>query len=143
MAKALGVHPRTIARLLGQGMPAPRKREGAAAWAKRAAAWRSDQKRKPGPVPEPKPEAKENAEARFRTAKAELAELDLARRRGEVHDRAECERAFVARCVEIRGLLANLPNRLASRLYQAPSPEAIYEAIEEELRRCLAPLQDG
>lgn len=53
---------------------------------------------------------------RFRRAKAELAEMELARRRGELLDRQEVERNLILMVQTVKAALLSLPKQLAPQV---------------------------
>lgn len=135
LALALGVNVRTLLRYCARGLTTPVGDESVEAWVARANEWRRSNRGRAGRKAEPRSDGEQSANLRYREAKAELAELDLAERRGELHSRVECERTFVSRCAELRAAFSLLPQALARKLYQAPSPDAIALVVEQELRR--------
>ena len=144
LAKALGVNVRTIERDRLRGLPLPADGEDPAAWATRAKAWRKTTRLKPGPRSRLAPgDAETSAMVRYREAKAQLAELDLAERRGALHSRLDCETLAVRRLQDLQAAFAMLPDRMARRLYQAPSPEFIKLQLAEALRHCFEVLASG
>lgn len=144
LAKALGINVRTIERDRKRGLPLPADGEDLSAWAVRAKAWRKSTRLKPGPRARLAPgDAETAAMVRYREAKAELAELDLAQRRGELHSRHTCEALALRRLQDLQSAFAMLPDRMARRLYQAPSPDWIKEQLTEALRACFEVLANG
>lgn len=144
LAEALGLNVRTIERDRLRGLPLPADGEDLAAWATRTRAWRKATRKAPGPrprVPSGAPEAL--AMTRFRTAKAELAELELAERRRQLHSQQQCEELHVRRLQDLMAAFQLLPDRMARRLYQAPSPDFIKLQLTQELRRCFEVLSNG
>lgn len=90
----------------------------------------------PAMVDENTPAANLSPIERQRLAVAGLRELDLAQRRGELLQRAEVERLFVSRCVELkRGLMA-LPRRAAPMVIGVSVLEA-QTILEAEVRKLL------
>ncbi|MBL9076997.1 MAG: hypothetical protein JNL08_05815 [Planctomycetes bacterium] len=142
LAAELGVNVRTVQRDRKAGMPRQRRGETIPAWAARVRAWREASRQRPGPKTRTPSDAEAAAMVRYRLAKAELAEIELARVRGDLHSRQQCDDARVRQCAEISGALRMLPDTLARKLYQAPSPDAIKLVVQEELRRALAVLTD-
>lgn len=144
LAQALGVNVRTLERDRKRGLPLPADGEDAAAWAVRAKAWRKATRLKPGPRARLVPgDAETSAMVRFREAKAQLAELDLAERRGALHSRHDCEQLAVRRLQDLQSAFAQLPDRMARRLYQAPSPEWIKQQLTDALRHAFEVLSSG
>jgi hypothetical protein len=121
-------------------MPLPIEGETLEVWAVRAREWKRTNRQKPGRRGTPTGDPKAAADLRFRLAKAELAELDLAVRLGQLHSQQDCESLTVRRFQELRNVFAQLPDTLARKLYQAPSPDAIKVLVEAELRRCFGVL---
>lgn len=142
LAKLLGTNVRTIERYRLRGLTPKAPGETAEAWIERAKAWRRANRKKPGPQGAKTGDQKD-ADLRYRLAKAEIAELDLAERRGDLHSKKECEGQSVRRFADLRAAFSLLPQRLARRAYQAPSPETIQEIAEAEVRRCLELLANG
>lgn len=136
---ALGVHPRTLQRWRVQGLRDPAPGESIEAWKQRVAEWRRSRRRRPGPEANGG-ESQVAAETKLKQLRAEKLSIEIKAMRGELHSKAACEAAFVARCGELRAAFAQLPDKLARKLYSAPSPEAIKIQVEEELRRCFAVL---
>lgn len=144
LAAALDVSTRTINRDLTRGLPRPMRTETLEDWAKRAREWKTQHRRPAGrPREKEKPATEAEADVRYRMAKAELMEIKLAEAKGELHSQRECEDVTIRRLQEVRTACAQLPDKLARRLYQAPSPDAIKLVVEEELRRCFEALADG
>lgn len=137
LARALGVNTRTLERYRKRGMPWPAAGQPLEEWAKIATAWRTANRRKPGPRAR-RPDADGlggDALEQQRRLRNELLELQLKEKRGELHSTKECEALAVRRLQELRNAFAMLPDQLARALYQAPSPDAIKARVEEELRR--------
>lgn len=72
---------------------------------------------------------KEREDARYRAAKAAIAELDLAERQGELISRAEAEEAEARRVLLAKSKLYAIPRSMARRLYGLEPRD-----IEQELR---------
>ena len=121
----------------------PATGEDLAAWVVRAKAWRAANRMKPGPRPAAGTEAKMAAEVEYRKLRTQKLRLEVDVLKGALHSRAECEAQAVQRLSELRASFTQLPDRLARRLYQAPSPDAIKLIVEEELRRCFEVLVSG
>lgn len=147
LADALGLAVRTVQREKGRGLPLPAAGEHLASWAARARAWRAAHKQRTGPKVDPAAAGDQVGLAhwnlRYRQARALRETLALQRERGEVHSKADCEREQVQRLLELRAFFVQLPDRLARRLFQAPSPEAIKVEVEAELRHAFEALQRG
>lgn len=139
----MGVSERTVARLKPLGLPMPLPDEDLARWAERAKSWQLAARRRPGPRPAVGGDAKAQAELEYRRLRAQKLQLEVDVLRGELHSRKECEATAVQRLTELRATFTQLPDRLARRLYQAPSPDAIKLVVEEELRRCFDSIARG
>ncbi len=139
----LGVNPRTLTRHFEAGLPRLAEGQSEQDWLTAARQWIAERRGKPGPRATAPSPAVQDALDRWRQARAELAELQLQEARGEVHTRSECEAAQVRRLQELRAAFTRLPDLLARRLYQAPSPEAIKVVVEEELRSAFDSLARG
>lgn len=102
--------------------------------------WVREREREKPPVPA----AGESKELeRWRRARADVAELDLEQRRGELVDRNEVV-DYVCRTIDaLKQRLRNMTKRLASRLYDAPSAAYCEEQIEEEVRAILRAFANG
>jgi len=143
MAKAMGVHVQSIYRWLRAGLPPAAAGQALEDWAKGAREWQIARRRRTGPTPLGGT-AKASADVDLTRLRAEKLRHELRVQRGLVHDRRACDRDFTRRCGELRAAFASLPDVLARRLYQAPSPDEIKLQVEEELRRCFEVLaRDG
>ncbi|MFN3242078.1 MAG: hypothetical protein ACE37K_11245 [Planctomycetota bacterium] len=145
LAKALGVSVRTIERDRAKGMPLPANGEAIKAWAKRAKAWRAEQRRIPGPrkakasIEEQKPS---KPLERKRLADAKRAELELAKAEGLLHSKEECEREDAQRWAQVMNALRMLGPRLARRLGNVnPTPEFVQEVYDEEMSLAIETLK--
>lgn len=137
LAKALGVHERTVQRWRRAGLTPPAGDENLDAWAARARAWAATARRRSGPTVLPGiASAKVDADTALARLRAQKLQLELRLLRGDVHSRHHCDALFVRSCAELRAAFARLPGEFAQKLYQAPSPEAIQVIVEEEIRRC-------
>jgi phage terminase Nu1 subunit (DNA packaging protein) len=137
LAVALDVSTRTINRDLTRGLPRPMRGENLEDWATRARQWKTTHRRKAGrPVEKERPASEAEADARYRMAKAELIEIQLAKAKGELHSRVECEEQRTRLCAELSAAFQHVPDSLARRCYQAPSPDAIKLVVQEVIRRC-------
>jgi phage terminase Nu1 subunit (DNA packaging protein) len=143
LADALGVNVRTIERDRRRGLPLPGADEALADWVTRAKAWRQANRRKPGPRPAADGSAAADvAMTRFRIAKAELAELQLAERRGELHSQKACEAERVARFGEVAMAMLGLGQAVARKCAHQTA-EVVLMVVNEEVRRRLQVLADG
>ncbi len=141
LAAALGVSVRTIPRMRKRGLPAPTEGEDLQEWAKRAEAWRKESRKPPG-RPVDKSVEEQDAETRFRLARAIKIELEVEQIRGNLHSKSECEAAHAARCHELTISLLGLGQAVARRCYQR-TPDVIQEIIDDEVRRRLQVIAEG
>jgi phage terminase Nu1 subunit (DNA packaging protein) len=141
LAAALGVSARTIPRMRKRGMPAPADGEDLQEWAKRASVWRTENRKPPGRPVDKTPE-EQDAETRFRLARAIKIELEVEQIKGRLHSKDECEAAHARRCHEVTISLLGLGQAVARRCYQR-TPDVIQEIIDEEVRRRLLVLSEG
>lgn len=88
----------------------------------------------------PGPDPQDGADYQMARAKRErhmanLAELDEARKRGELLDRAATERAVTDTASMTRQALQRLPDRVGSQLAAEPDPEKVYAMLETEIEQ--------
>lgn len=81
------------------------------------------------------------SEARLMAAKAELAEIDVAERRGELIPVDQARADVMDRFATVRTKILGVPSRVAQRLPRLASE--IVPILEELLREALAELADG
>jgi phage terminase Nu1 subunit (DNA packaging protein) len=106
VAEAFGVAEGTITTWRNRGAPPPVD----GVWDLVAVAkWREEQSR-PASVED------ESSKQRLERAKAEMAEIELAQRRGELISRAEVDNHNLQRIVSLRNALLALPRQLAPKL---------------------------
>ena len=136
LAAALGINVRSLQRYRSRGLELPAEGEAIEAWAPRAKEWIGRARQKTGPKIESGTDAEKlrHWDWRYRRARAEREELNLRIARGEVHSKAECEREQTLRFQDLNAAFAMVPDKLARRLYQAPSPEAIKIVVKNEIR---------
>lgn len=79
--------------------------------------------------------------AKHEAAKRALAELELAKRRNEVHDAADVEAVMTDMLSNLRGQLSALPTKMASVLADR-SADYISAALSEEIEARLSELSD-
>lgn len=110
VAKAFGVTVRTVQHWLSEGMPVA---DGGFYDLVAIQKWRTEREsRRAGD----KPDARDAAEIRFRESRADLAELELKEKRGELVRKADTEREMVKKISVLKMALLNLPNELAPQL---------------------------
>lgn len=81
------------------------------------------------------------SEARLMAAKAELAEIDVAERRGELISIDQARADVMDRFATVRTKILGVPSRVAQRLPRLAGE--IVPVLEELLREALAELADG
>lgn len=146
IADATGKSLSTVARWLREGCPRPPTTKRAV---ERWVAARPDHRAKPATrdvdteLASDAAAQREGGKAaawnvRYRKAKAEAAELDLAERRGDLISREEVEAGHAARVTEVRNALAVLPRRVALRF-----PPEIRQRLEEVMEAELNEICDG
>lgn len=141
LAAALGVSARTIPRMRKRGMPAPAEGEDLQEWAKRASVWRTENRKPPG-RPVDKSIEEQDADARWRLARAIKIELEVEEKKGNLHSKAQCEAAHARRCHELTISFLGLGQAVARRCYQR-TPDVIQQIIDDEVRHRLQVLADG
>lgn len=77
--------------------------------------------------------AKIEAEARYKKAKAEMAELQLKELKGELHRATDVEEIMTDHVLMIRGMLIALPNKLAVDLANIYDAAVCSEKIKSEV----------
>lgn len=83
---------------------------------------------------------KDQAKQRFTQAAAELKELQLAERRGELLPAADVEAVWTDTCARLRSRMMIIPGRAASLVANETDPAAIEGILEEEIRGALSEL---
>lgn len=141
LAAALGVSARTIPRMRKRGMPAPTDGEDLQVWARRASVWRTENRKPPGRPVDKSPE-EQDADARWRLARAIKIELEVEEKKGTLHSKEQCEAAHARRCHEVNISLLGLGQAVARRCYQR-TPDVIQQIIDDEVRRRLLVLAEG
>jgi phage terminase Nu1 subunit (DNA packaging protein) len=139
-ARIVGYSPRQISKWINQGLPvegAGRKGSPLRISTPKAIAWLIDRevKRQAGLSPDEKRKTKEAEDLRFRAARADHAELDLAIRRGQVTPSDDTADVLNEVAVIYSSQLDGLGGRLASELAANTSPEGIYQILFTEGRR--------
>lgn len=141
MAAAVGMTVRTVHRWLNEGLPEPTDGEDLQEWATRAKAWRKAS-RKPRGRPVEKTPEEQDAETRFRLARAIKIEIEVEQLKRTLHSREECEAEQARRCHEVAISLIGVGQSVARRCYQR-TPDVIQQIIDDEVRRRLQVLADG
>lgn len=88
----------------------------------------------------------QSAEARkwdtaYRKAKAQMAQLELAKRRGELVEVAKVQQEAFATGRQVRDALLNLPDRLAAVFAAETVPHEIHVLLTKEIRQALIALK--
>jgi len=131
LAAAVGIHPKTVRNWADAGMP--RRPDGLYS-VRDVVAWRDA--RKNATRRRAAPTAAEKAETRRKIAAAELAELELAARRGELISRQEVEAGRVERLRLFRSALAAMV-RSVSPLLEHRDTLSIRNLLSIEIERIL------
>jgi hypothetical protein len=71
---------------------------------------------------------------------ADLADLELAEKRGELLRRSDVERAWAPRLVALRERLLSLPDRVTALMRAAPDEHAAHAVLAAELHQALSDL---
>ncbi|MFO1078860.1 MAG: hypothetical protein U1E73_14150 [Planctomycetota bacterium] len=137
LALRLGVNVRSLVRWRAIGLRLPRQGESFTAWSRYVDAWRLKRRRRPGPA---RRSGTGDADMMLLRLRAEKLTIAIGQLRGELHTRDECDALRDARTAEIVAAFDGLPDRLARRLFGAPSPERIAIDVESELRLCFSVL---
>ena len=77
-------------------------------------------------------ESKLRAESRFKTAKAEMAELELEELRGNLHSAEDVEAVMTDHILLLRSMILALPGRLAVDVCSASTPTQAADIIKQE-----------
>jgi hypothetical protein len=132
LAAELDVSRSTFHRYRRAGLPMPKARERTATWLRRAEAWQTEHVAPPGY------RATVDAELAllaWRRARAQRAELRLARTTEQVHSATECA-AYMADCAKwIPEAFAEVPDRICAALQQegTGNPHQIHEVARRIL----------
>jgi len=120
IAEALGVHPRTITRYAGEGMPHEQGGHGTPHLYNLAECieWLRAQGRNPFEMPEERPEegTKAGVDLKLRREKARLAELDRLEREGALHDTGDCRQRRLRQLWALKREFLALPRSAAPEL---------------------------
>lgn len=84
---------------------------------------------------------REAAAARREAAQAEIAELDLAERKGELVEVEEARSAMISKFTIVRTLILGVPSRAAQRMPMVATE--LVPVLDELLREALSELADG
>lgn len=138
LATTLGVNKKTVQQWMTEGCP--HTRHGARDVALVLAEvwrWRYDQERK-------RTQDEGEAEQRRRkvAAEAELKEMEVALRRGEMAELAAVEQAWAAMLTPLRSQLTTLPGRLAPLLTNLDSPGQAQAVLDRAVRAMLESLTE-
>lgn len=86
--------------------------------------------------------AKIEADARYKTAKAKMAEMELKELQGELHRAEDVELITNNIVFAVRSMLLALPNRLAIDAHNAKTTAETAEVIKKEVRQILDQLKN-
>ncbi len=142
LAALLGIGDRQLARLRDRGMPMPAPDEDPTAWARRAQAWRRANQQPRRRLSPAQRAARDAAELRWRLARADRAELEVAALRAGLHSQAVCSSEAAARGRDIAEALAGIGTELAPLIAGAGSPEAIKVIVDWAVHARLRALCD-
>lgn len=78
--------------------------------------------------------------AKSETMKAELAELDLKKKKGQLVDRGKVEKEAFALAKKVREAIMNVPSRLSAQLAAMKDRSEVESMLEKELRTALEEL---
>lgn len=123
LASAAGCHRRTLERWRKAGAPWPAADADLAAWARDYQIWVKAHRKRP-PVIEPKKTGEIDQLDRMRAATADLRELELEQRRGDLVARNDVAAEWRRRVFTVRTKLLALPRTIAGRCANSP-PEVI------------------
>lgn len=115
-----------------RGAPTPKNKRDLKAWVQRYAKWRVENLT-PGRGPGKATSAGDSQELeRWRQIRADIAQLDLDERRGQLVEREEVIDAIATAIVVVKKRLGDARKKLSPRLYQAPSIEWIDNQLGAE-----------
>lgn len=80
---------------------------------------------------------------RVQTLKAELLELELAERRGDLVRVADVERAYAEKLIAAREAFLALPDRLAAKITAESDATRVHAMLADEIRAAMALLGDA
>jgi hypothetical protein len=138
-AKELGCSRSTLLRHRRRGLPKPRPGERLSAWRRRAERW---QQRHVGAPGRRSTVDAEQALLGWRRARAQRAELRLARVAEQVHDSAACNEAQASRLATITGVFADVPALLAAAVPAVRDRYHLHSVAERTVRAAHASLYE-
>lgn len=144
LAEILGVSARTIRTWQKEGMPAGGDRTRRKYDTRACLTWVLENKFGDRPTEvdgEPPDPSYKEARAREKAAKAQVAELDLMERKGELIPVSVYKDELADVLTSVRSRLLNLPGRLSRELADASDPEAAERIVEQGVREALEELQ--
>lgn len=133
LADVLGVTPRRIAQMVGEGMPRGAKGYDLAACCR----WYIERLRKG--AASVRSELAEGR-ARLAQARADREELELATRRGALVDAEEVRRAIFAAARASRDIILGVPHRVAPLILGITDQHEAIRILTDEMRRACAEL---
>jgi phage terminase Nu1 subunit (DNA packaging protein) len=118
VAQAISVHPRTVQRYAGEGMPHTAGGHGRPHLFNlgECLQWLMEQGRPPFNKLEPDGDGKAGADLKLKREKGRLAELDRLEREGALHDTTECRERHIKQLWAFKRTLLALPRSLAPDL---------------------------
>jgi hypothetical protein len=135
LADLLGLKPRQIDNLVIEGMPRT-KRGRAYVYGEQAVAWYYQRKEQ---ASEQRPDVL-SSQARREAAKADLAELDLAEKRGQLVRIADVCKDYGAMLERLRGKLLNAPGKYAPRIVGIRTLAQARAVLEDLVRELMVEL---
>jgi len=126
-----------------KGAPTPKNKRDLKTWVERYAKWRVENLT-PGRGPGKATSTGDSQELeRWRQIRADIAQLDLEERRGELVKREEVIDAIATAIVEMKKRLGDARKKLSPRLYQSPSVEWIDDQLGAEFDAILTSYAHG
>ena len=137
LAKAYNVSPNTITDWLRKGCPSSKQRDGSYLFDRtKVQAWREKTRRVTASVDG----TLAAAQLRKETALADLREMEVRRKRGELVEKVKVE-AEAFRCGRtVRDALMGLPDRLAGVIASESDQKKVHAILTKEIRQCLEAL---
>jgi phage terminase Nu1 subunit (DNA packaging protein) len=145
VAEIFGVSPQAVDGWLGRGCPYLEKGAPGVGYqfdTADVAEWRQEQAVTKA-IGDSKPDDQENAELRKLSAEASLAELKLARERGQLVTVEDAGKVWTKQVTTLRTRLLAIPAKLAGQVVGAKSPEEVRACLDEEINDALNELADG
>lgn len=139
LATRLGVSAKTVASWVRKGCPGTRSKTGTYAFnLKQVTQWR-EQNLAPRPS-STAPSSYHEARARKEAALAELRELQLRVRKGELVEKVAVEKVMFDRARRARDRMDNIPPRVSGICAAETSQDKIFALLTKEIRQALEDL---